>query len=197
MRVATKAPAAPPRHKLTLVPSSSPVLSRISSRLSPKGIRASQLLVKEMRQVMHESDGIGLSAPQVGIAQALSVVEVLPDPQLPNLQAVPFIALFNPNITASSGKQDVWEGCLSLPGKMGLVSRADDVTVSYLDEHAMPRKLRATGYLAALFQHELDHLQGKLYTQRLLDAKYLISLEVWQQYHQPELAAVRGNWQYI
>lgn len=193
MRLA-KAPS-PSRPPLSLVPSTSPALMRPTVRFTNKAIRSSRPLLNEMRTLMQTSSGMGLSAPQVGLSQALSIVECLAEPELPNLQELPFHALFNPSISASSGRQEVWEGCLSLPGMMGLVARAEDVTVNFLDEEARPAQIRATGYLAALFQHELDHLNGKLYTQRLLDSKYFMREEEWRKHHPIELWNVKGAWE--
>lgn len=173
------------------------MLQRPAQRMTHKAIRASRPLLQELYTVMRDSNGMGISAPQVGLSHALSLVECLAEPDLPNLQELPFRALFNPHISASSGRQDVWEGCLSVPGMMGLVARAEDVTISYLDEEARPARIRATGYLAALFQHEVDHLNGKLYTQRVLAADKLISESDWQKHHPIDTWNLRGTWQQL
>lgn len=165
--------------------------------MAHKAIRTSRPLIEELYTVMRESNGMGISAPQVGLSQAISLVECLAEPELPNLQELPFRALFNPFISASSGRQDVWEGCLSVPGMMGLVPRADDVTVTYLDEEARPARIRATGYLAALLQHEIDHLGGKLYTQRLLAADKLITEDQWRRRYPLDAWNLKGAWQQL
>lgn len=184
--------------RLALVPPNAPVLTRPTSRASNNFIRASKPLLKEMRSLMHAEHGIGLSAPQVGLTHSLSVVEYSAEgDHSPNLQELPFRALWNPFITASKGRQEVWEGCLSLPDMMGLVVRADDVTVSYLDEEARPSRMRATGFLAALLQHELDHLQGKLYTHRVLSAKHLITREEFRRNFSGSIADLVGSWQQL
>lgn len=154
-------------------------------------------MLQEMYTVMRKANGMGLSAPQVGLSHSLSIVECLADPHLPNLQELPFRALFNPAITASSGRQEVWEGCLSVPGMMGLVPRAEDVTVTFFDEEARPARLRATGYLAALFQHELDHLNGRLYTQRLLAADKFVTEAEWNRHNPPNMWNIKGSWQML
>ncbi len=124
-------------------------------------------LALEMLETMRQANGVGLAAPQVGIRQRFFVAE-LPADEEEGLPAETYI-VFNPEMVKSSGEQIGIEGCLSIPGYVGEVARADEVTVKGLDEAGKPVRHKAEGYLARVFQHEIDHLDGVLYTDRLTD----------------------------
>jgi peptide deformylase len=111
-------------------------------------------LLDDMAETMHAADGVGLAAPQVGILRRIVVVEV----EEGNL-----IELINPKIIAFSGSQEDTEGCLSVPGKFGTVTRPMHVTVRALNRKGETFDITGSGLLARAFCHELDHLDGKLY----------------------------------
>jgi peptide deformylase len=115
-----------------------------------------QGLIDEMMKLLHEANGLGLAAPQVGVLQKLFVYD---DGELSG-------ALINPKIIHSSGEQLGVEGCLSLPGIQGEVRRADEVTVTGMNEKGKHVKIKAQGLRARLFQHEIDHLYGTLFIDR-------------------------------
>lgn len=116
-----------------------------------------QELLPKMVQTMHTEHGVGLAAPQIGISLRLAVLEVE--------NKVYF--LINPEITSSSQEKIVSEeGCLSLPGEFFPILRSMTVTVRYRNEKGIPKKLRATGFLATVIQHEVDHLDGVLIINR-------------------------------
>lgn len=111
-------------------------------------------LVKSMRFAMKEAEGIGLSANQIGLGIKVFVAQV----------ANKFYAVFNPEIIQESEERDTMdEGCLSVPLKYGPVERASKVTLKGFDKNGEPIKLKAWGLLAKVFQHEVDHLNGKLF----------------------------------
>ncbi|MDP3947192.1 MAG: peptide deformylase [bacterium] len=116
-------------------------------------------LILRMRRVMKDADGIGLAANQVGLPYRMFVAEI------PTKQGRPkFYALFNPRIEKmSERKRLLEEGCLSVPGCFGAVERAERVTLSAMDKNGRPVKIKAWGLLAHVFQHEVDHLEGKLF----------------------------------
>jgi peptide deformylase len=120
-------------------------------------------LIIEMLQTMYSADGIGLAAPQVGINKQLLVI----DCELENPAAPPLV-LINPAIV-SYGKTlcKDQEGCLSIPGVYLDVERPDAIEVSYKDEHGKPRKLKTDSLLARVIQHEMDHLNGVLFVDRV------------------------------
>ncbi len=119
-------------------------------------------LVVRMRRAMRAANGVGLSANQIGLNFKVFVAEV-PDAQ----GGTKFYAVFNPKLEkASEEKISYEEGCLSVPGKWGDVARAERVTVSGFDKSGRPVKIKAWGLLARVFQHEMDHLGGKLFIDR-------------------------------
>ncbi len=116
-----------------------------------------QTLLPKMVKTMHKERGVGLAAPQIGISLRLAVAEV--DNQI--------YYLINPSITSSSQEKIISEeGCLSLPGEFLPILRSETVTVRYINEKGLPKKLRATGFLATVIQHEVDHLDGILIINR-------------------------------
>jgi peptide deformylase len=120
-------------------------------------------LVKEMIETMHAENGIGLAAPQVGIHKQLLVVDCDPEND-----AIPALALINPQIKKSSKEVCVMEeGCLSIPGVYLDVTRPKSIEVTYKDENGRPQKLKASGLLARVIQHEMDHLNGVLFVDRV------------------------------
>ena len=114
-------------------------------------------LIDDMFETMYESGGVGLAAPQVGILKQLVVIDVSPDCSEP-------LVFINPEITEMSEEtQTGYEGCLSYPGKSGIVTRAMRVTAKALDRDMNPFEIEAEGLLARCIQHEFDHLKGILY----------------------------------
>ena len=120
-------------------------------------------LLDDMAETMHRADGVGLAAPQVGVLRRIVVVEV----EEGNL-----IELINPEIIKSSGTQTGAEGCLSVPGKRGVVTRPSYVKVRALDRYGKVREYEGTELLARCFCHEIDHLDGKLYTSIASNIEY-------------------------
>ena len=120
-------------------------------------------LVFRMRRIMRAANGIGLSANQIGLSFNMFVAEV-PDVDKGGTK---FYALFNPKIEKKSDETAILEeGCLSIPGVWGYVPRAERVILTGFDKNAKPIKIKAWGLLAHVFQHETDHLQGKLFIDR-------------------------------
>ena len=118
--------------------------------ITPKIIR----LLDDMAETMHEANGVGLAAPQVGILRRIVIIEV---------EEGKLIELINPKIIAYAGEQDGNEGCLSVPGKWGMVKRPMHVTVRATNRHGEEFELTGSELLARAICHELDHLDGKLY----------------------------------
>ena len=113
-------------------------------------------LVQDMLDTMYEADGVGLAAPQVGILKRIAVIDISPEQDSP-------IILINPVITHTEGEQRGSEGCLSVPGKAGTVTRPNEVTVRFTGEDGNTYDLEGTELLARAICHECDHLDGKLY----------------------------------
>ena len=115
-----------------------------------------QILIEDMLDTMYEANGVGLAAPQVGILKRLVVIDVSEEGNAP-------IILINPVILEKDGEQIGDEGCLSVPGKAGTVSRPEYVKIKAYNEKMEEYTMEGTGLLARAFCHELDHLDGKLY----------------------------------
>ena len=122
---------------------------------------------------MRDAPGVGLAAPQVGVSQQIAVIEDRPEysrgtPADRERQPVDFHVLINPRIVEHSAEQvEFFEGCLSVAGFSALVKRAREVTVEYLDQHGAAKRLQARGWYARILQHEIDHLNGRLYLTRM------------------------------
>lgn len=119
-------------------------------------------LVNRMRRIMRAANGIGLSANQIGLDLRMFVAEV------PDHEGNPkFYAVFNPKIEKAGKEEAIYEeGCLSVPGTWGDVERSEKIILSGSDRYGRPAKIKAWGLLARVFQHEMDHLNGKLFTDR-------------------------------
>ena len=115
------------------------------------------ILIEDMIDTMYEAMGVGLAAPQVGVLKRLVVIDVGEGP----------IVLINPEILETSGEQTGDEGCLSVPGKAGIVTRPDYVKVKALDENMEEVIYEGEGLLARAFCHEIDHLDGHLYVEKV------------------------------
>lgn len=132
-----------------------PVLRRRAEPVA-KVTKRLRKLISDMVQTMYEADGVGLAAPQVGESIRVIVVDVGQGP----------LALINPEIVEARGEATDLEGCLSIPGRVGYVTRAAEVTAKGLNEEGRPVEVRGSGLLARALQHECDHLEGVLFIDR-------------------------------
>jgi len=124
-----------------------------------------RILVEDMFETMYEAEGIGLAGPQVGIPKRVAVIDVRDE-------AHPRLALINPRIVAAGKETDKEEeGCLSIPGVSALVERPTTVVVEALDAQGQPLRIEAEGLLARCLQHEIDHLDGILFIDRISPLK--------------------------
>lgn len=117
-------------------------------------------LIEDMLDTMYEAQGVGLAAPQVGILKQIVVIDVSEEGDDP-------LVLINPEIVELSGEQTGPEGCLSVPGKQGVVTRANYAKVKALDENMEEYYVEGEGLLARALQHEIDHLSGQLYVSKV------------------------------
>ncbi len=136
------------------------------SRLDPSLRR----LIGDMIETMHEAKGVGLAAPQIGVSLRVVVI------RLPEEDAED-IVLINPEIVKTSGEREIEERCLSIPGYSGKVKRAVSVTVKARDENWKEFRIKGDELLAQALEHEIDHLSGILYVDRLESPDKLIKLE--------------------
>ena len=117
-------------------------------------------LIDDMLDTMYEAPGIGLSAPQVNVSKRVVTIDVSQDRNTP-------VCLVNPEIRATGGETETEEGCLSVPGIYEIVKRPEWVRVSALDRNGNSREIEAEGLLAVCIQHEIDHLDGRLFVDYL------------------------------
>ena len=151
-----------PAREIILVPH--PTLRKKAAKITDFGPEL-QELVDDMIITLHEASGAGLAAPQVNVSQQVILVEFgsEDDPEIPPTLYVtvnPKITRFSQEIVAGA------EGCLSIPGFMGEVERAHEIVVEGQDRYGKPLKMKLQGWLARIFQHEIDHINGILYTDR-------------------------------
>jgi len=137
-----------------------------------------QTLIDDMVETMRDAPGVGLAAPQVGVSDRVIVVEYaeqeeVEEGQEPKEVEPKLYVMVNPEIVKSSPDTVLGvEGCLSVPGLLGEVERNYEVRIKALNRHGQPMKLKAEGWLARIFQHEIDHLNGVLFTD--------LATQVWQ-----------------
>jgi peptide deformylase len=129
-------------------------------------------LVADMDETMRHLSGAGIAAPQIGVSARVVIFELKDNPRYPHIKPVPYTVLVNPLLTALTEEQDEgWEGCLSVPGMRGLVPRFTRLRYQGFDEHGTPLDRTVEGFHARVVQHEVDHLDGILFPQRVRDLR--------------------------
>jgi peptide deformylase len=162
-----------------------PVLRRPAASILPHEIQSFEVqrLIADMVSTMREYDGVGLAAVQIHESKQLAVLEVLENPRYPQKPRVPLAVLVNPTLTPLTEEtEDDWEGCLSIPELRGKVPRYKSIRVFGYDATGSPLDFVATDFHARVIQHEWDHLQGKLYLDRMRDFSTLTHLQEFGRY---------------
>jgi peptide deformylase len=177
-----------------------PVLRAATAAVDPSAIRTPEIqsLIEGMVAAMHKAPGVGLAAPQVGVSKRIIVMEDRPEMTAGLPQDVliererepqPLRVLINPVMTTMGAEtRDFFEGCLSIAGYTAMVTRNREVAVSYLDENGNPQEWRARGWPARVMQHEYDHLERVLYTDKMI-RKSFMSTEEFKVRHGAKLIA--------
>lgn len=142
------------------------ILTKKAKEVTKMTLRT-RILIEDMLDTMYDKMGVGLAAPQVGILKNIVVIDVGEGP----------IVLVNPEILETSGEQTGEEGCLSVPGKYGIVTRPDHVKVRAYNEEMEEFEIEGEGLLARAFCHEIDHLHGKLYVDKVEDGLHDVQYE--------------------
>ena len=141
-----------------------PLLRQYAKRVEEVNTKEIQTLIKHLIDTCQSSKGVGIAAPQIGISQAIMIMASYPSERYPNAPLMEPTALINPSIIAhSQTKEKDWEGCLSIPGIRAQVPRYEWVDVSYITAEGKREEKRFEGFLARIFQHEFDHLIGKVF----------------------------------
>jgi peptide deformylase len=141
-------------------------------------------LVDDMVDTLHHAGGIGLAAPQIDVPLRLAIIEIDGEAsRYGDIPAMPLTAFVNPEIEVlTDHRAGFWEGCLSVPGLRGWVERPQHVRVRARDLAGRPLDLELQGFLATVFQHEFDHLDGRLYIDRMTDPTRLMFEEEFEQF---------------
>ena len=165
-----------------------PILREPARVVEPTAITTAPMrqLVADMWETMHEYGGVGLAAPQVHESLRLAVIDLDElDPRNASVSAR--FVFFNPQVSLlETSLLGTWEGCLSVPGMRGYVERPSRIRVDYLDEEARAQTIEAQDFLAVVFQHEFDHLDGVLYVDKLKDPRLFSFNEEFTRYQSVE-----------
>ena len=154
-----------------------PALREIAQSVPPKNIqsKAIQDIIIDMIDTLEETGGIGLAAPQIGESLRIVIIKI-PEgsSSYGEVKGVPLSIFINPEFAKIGQEEEArWEGCLSVPGLRGLVSRPQHLKLNYLNAIQEQKEIEIKGFLATVLQHECDHLDGILYIDRLVDSKHL------------------------
>jgi peptide deformylase len=154
---------------LKIVQAGDPVLRETARPLTAAEIASAEIqqLIEMMRETMRDAPGVGLAAPQIGVPLQLAVIEDVAEIESTERQPVPFHVIASPKLTLGDETVEFFEGCLSVEGFQAVVARARTVEVEALDHRGAPVKIAARGWYARILQHEIDHLNGTLYIDRM------------------------------
>jgi len=145
-----------------------PVLRGVAGKITDPRDLAVQALIDDLLVTVEDASGVGIAAPQVFEPRALFIVASRPNSRYPHAPAMEPTAMINPEIIwKSAGMEKGWEGCLSIPGLRGMVPRHRRIGIRYLTREGEVREEEYCDFLARVFQHELDHLQGMVFIDRL------------------------------
>ena len=161
-----------------------PAVRAAARPVLPEELRSRELqrLIDDMVETMHEYDGVGLAAPQVHVGLRLAVIEVTAHDERAD-EAVPLTVLVNPKLTPVGTRQQLgWEGCLSVPDLRGRVGRHQRLKLAALDRKGRPYEVEAGDFFARVIQHECDHLDGRVYLDRMSDMRSLSFLREFERH---------------
>ena len=162
-----------------------PVLRLKAAQVPLKQITtpAVQTFIQDLIQTMREYDGVGIAAPQVHASLQIAVIEANHNPRYPKAPKISQTILINPHVRPASKERVLdWEGCLSVDNFRGVVPRWRKVEVEAYNEKAKPVRFHANGFFARVIQHEWDHLQGRVYLDRMRGLKTLTHLSEYSRY---------------
>ena len=159
-----------------------PVLRQMARSFADPADPAVQALIDDMLATVADANGVGIAAPQVFESLSLFIVASRPNSRYPNAPSMEPKAMLNPELVwVSDEKEKGWEGCLSIPGLRGLVPRHTRIGVRYLTRTGEVREKEYRDFLARVFQHEFDHLQGVVFIDRLESTRELVTEKEYQR----------------
>ena len=164
-----------------------PLLREVARPLGRDAIGSEPVgrLIADMVDTLHDYGGIGLAAPQIGESVRLAIIEIPGGPsRYGELAPMPLTVFINPVIEVlDPATRGYWEGCLSVAGLRGFVERPQHVKIRYTSERGEARALELHDFFATVFQHEFDHLDGKLFVDRLTDSRLLVFEKEYERHH--------------
>jgi peptide deformylase len=162
-----------------------PVLRRVAEPVPAAEILRpeTQRFIDDMVDTMREYDGVGLAAPQVHVSRQIAVLEVESHPRYPDMAPIPLMVVINPVLTpVAEETHSDWEGCLSIPEFRGMTPRYTTVRLEAYGRRGERIELVAKDFFARVLQHETDHLNGRVYLDRMRDFTTLAHLQEWMRY---------------
>jgi peptide deformylase len=149
-----------------------PVLRQISKPVPLPLSRAHERLIDDMMLTMKKAKGVGIAAPQVGVGLRLFIVAPEPSARYPHSPRMAPVVMINPRLVKRSKKMVTdWEGCLSIPGLRGRVPRHHAIEIEFTARDGRRLRAELTGFIARIFQHEFDHINGQVYIDRVIDTR--------------------------
>jgi peptide deformylase len=177
---------------LTIAEVGDPILRAPTRTLTQEELASPdiQSFIDDMIETMHDAHGAGLAANQVYRSLRICVIEVQNNPRYPYKPPIPLTVLVNPTLTYLGDESfDNYEGCLSVPNLRGIVSRHVHVVVDAWDRHGVPLNRRISGLSAGTYQHEIDHLDGALFLDRVSDPVTLATWSSYDRFHRASFEA--------
>jgi peptide deformylase len=167
---------------LPIIQLGNPVLRKKATEINDVHDENIQQLIDDLVATVKNSSGVGIAAPQIGKAYRLFIISSEPNERYPNAPKMEPIAIINPKIISHSDKKiKDWEGCLSVPGVRGLVPRYQAVKASYTTQDGKQEEKEFIDFIARIFQHEYDHLDGLVFLDRLKSVKDIVMEQEYQK----------------
>lgn len=169
-----------------------PVLRAPTRQVSPERLASPEIqgLIDDLIETMRDANGAGIAANQAFASERICVMEVQDNPRYPYKPTIPLTVLVNPELTLLGDEVfDNYEGCLSVPNLRGVVPRHVRVRVKALDRHGAPIDAVVEGLSAGTYQHEVDHLDGLLFTDRVVDRRTLTTWDAFERHHKAAFVA--------
>ena len=166
-----------------------PALREIANVVEESQIASKQIqgLVDDLIETMRHANGAGLASTQIAVPYRICVIEVNKNPRYPYKPDIPLTILINPEVTfLTEERVSVYEGCLSVPNMRGKVDRCPEIQIDGYDREGNDVSFISKGISAGTFQHELDHLDGLIYTDRMKDASSLTTIDEFSRYFEEE-----------
>jgi peptide deformylase len=164
-----------------------PVLRRKTRPISDPGNPSWKRLAREMIRTMNHAQGVGIAAPQVGLSWRLFIVAPKPSRRYPHAPHLPPVAMLNPQlINHTQTMKTDWEGCLSIPGIRGRVPRYTKIQIAYTTPEGQKRRQTLRGFVARIFQHEFDHINGRVFLDRVRDTRTLMTEREYRRALRPK-----------